>query len=261
MTSVARRIADRRILHLIKMWLESPVEETDKRGRRTRTTPNRDCKRGIPQGSPISPLLSNVYMRRFILGWKGRDLEWRLGAKIVNYADDLVICCKRGADEALVNLRQIMGKLKLEINEEKTRTCRIPEESFEFLGYTFGRNYSPRTGHAYVSMRPSKKSIKRVIDKIGAQTERRMLLLDVTQLVERLNWLLNGWANYFYLGPVTKAYQAIDAYTTARLRRWLCKKHGKRNRGYTCYSDHYLYQCLGLVRLPQLTKRLPWAKA
>jgi RNA-directed DNA polymerase len=261
MKSVARRIVDSRMLHLITMWLQSPVEETDKRGRRTRTTPNRDCKRGIPQGSPISPLLSNVYMRRFILGWKQRGLESKLGAKIVNYADDLVICCKRRADEALAHMRHLMGKLKLEINEEKTRTCRIPEESFDFLGYTFGRNYSSQTGKAYVSMRPAKKSIKRLIDKIGTQTERRMLLLDATQLVKCLNWELNGWANYFCLGPVSKAYQSIDAYTSTRLRRWLGKKHRKGTRSYTCYSDDYLYQKLGLVSLANLTKRLPWAKA
>src|SRR5713101_184154 len=259
--SVARRVVDRRMLHLIKMWLEAPVEETDKRGRSRRTTPNRDSKRGTPQGSPISPLLDNIYMRLFILGWKKRGLEATLGAKIVNYADDLVICCKRGADEALMQMRQLMGHLKLEVNEEKTRTCRIPEESFDFLGYTFGRNYSPKTGRAYIGTRPSKKSIKRLIDKIGTQTDQRMTWLDATQMVERLNDTLVGWANYFRLGPVSKAYQAIDAYTTARLRRWLCKKHKKRTGGYKCYSDQYLYQQLGLVCLPNLTKRLPWAKA
>ena len=202
-------------------------------------------------------------MRRFILGWKKRGLEAKFGAKIVNYADDLVICCKRGADAALTSMRQIMGELKLEVNEEKTRTCRIPEESFDFLGYTFGRNYSPKTGRAYIGSRPSKKSIKRLVDKISTQTDQRMTWLDATQLVERLNDTLVGWANYFKLGPVSKAYQAIDAYTTARLRRWLCKKHQdkKSTGGYQCYSDRYLYQQLGLVCLPNLTKRLPWAKA
>ena len=94
MKSVARRIADRRVLRLLRMWLDSPVEERGERGRKTRTTINRDTRQGIPQGSPISPLLSNLYMRRFILGWKRTGAEQRLGAQIVNYADDLVICCK-----------------------------------------------------------------------------------------------------------------------------------------------------------------------
>src|SRR5690349_17424531 len=135
MKSVARRIVDRRVLHLIKMWLDCPVEEADQRGRKTRTTEARDQGRGIPQGSPISPLLANLYMRRFVLGWKKLGLERSLGSRIVTYADDLVILCKRGkAEEALQRLRELMGKLKLTVNEEKTRVCRIPEGEFDFLG-------------------------------------------------------------------------------------------------------------------------------
>ena len=108
--SVSRRIVDRRVLHLIKMWLECPVEETDDRGRKTRTTDARDNRRGIPQGSPISPLLANLYMRRFVLGWKQLGLEQSLGSRIVTYADDLVILCRKGkAEEALQRLREVMA--------------------------------------------------------------------------------------------------------------------------------------------------------
>ena len=147
--SVARRIVDRRVLHLIKMWLECPVEETDDRGRKTRTTEARDHRRGIPQGSPISPLLANLYMRRFVLGWKMLGLERSLGSRIVTYADDLVILCRKGkAEEALQRLREVMGKLKLTVNDEKTRICKVPEGQFDFLGYTFGRMYSATTGKA-----------------------------------------------------------------------------------------------------------------
>jgi RNA-directed DNA polymerase len=89
MRSLARRIVDRRVLHLIRMWLECAVEETDRKGVRTRTTVARDSGRGIPQGSPISPLLSNLYMRRFVLAWKKLGLEYRLGSRIVTYADDV----------------------------------------------------------------------------------------------------------------------------------------------------------------------------
>ena len=107
--SVARRIVDRRVLHLIKMWLDCPVEETDDRGRKTRTTEARDKRRGIPQGSPLSPLLANIYMRRFVLGWKKLGLERSLGTRLVTYADDLVILCRRGnAEAALHRLREIM---------------------------------------------------------------------------------------------------------------------------------------------------------
>ena len=134
MTSVARRVVDRQMLHLIKMWLEAPVEETDERGRKRRTTQNRDTQRGVPQGSPISPLLANLYMRRFILGWKRLGFEARYQARIVSYADDFVICCKGSAEEAMAAMRRTMERLKLMVNEEKTRTCEIPEEHFDFLG-------------------------------------------------------------------------------------------------------------------------------
>jgi hypothetical protein len=96
------------------MWLECSVEETDDRGRKTRTTDAKDQRRGIPQGSPISPLLANLYMRRFLLGWQKLGLGESLGTRIVTYADDLVILCKRGkAEEALTRMRNLMGKLKL----------------------------------------------------------------------------------------------------------------------------------------------------
>src|SRR6202165_3065272 len=188
MRSLARRIVDSRVLHLIKMWLECAVEESDDRGRKKRTTEGKDSGRGIPQGSPISPLLANLYMRRFVLEWKRRGLEKRLRSRIVTYADDLVILCRRGkAEEALQRMREIMARLKLTVNEEKTRICKIPESKFYFLGYTFGRMYKRTTGQAYVGVRPSKKSIRRMVEKIHAMTTQSGTGQATTQMVEQLN--------------------------------------------------------------------------
>ena len=260
--SVARRVVDRRVLHLIKMWLEYPVEETDGRGRKTRTTQARDQRRGIPQGSPLSPLLANLYMRRFVLGWKRRGLDRSLGSRIVTYADDLVICCRRGrAEEARERMRELMGQLKLTVNEEKTRVCRVPEGTFDFLGHSFGRRYSPSTGAAYLGMWPSRKSIRHVVEALHALTDHTTTWQEATELVGKMNRTLRGWANYFRVGTVSKAYRAIDTYTAARLRRWLRKKHKVRRAGYAVYPPAYLYETLGLVRLTALERDPPRAKA
>ena len=260
MKSVARRIVDGNVLHLIKQWLDAPVEEDDGHGHRKRTTTSKNTGRGTPQGAPISPLLSNLYMRRFLLGWKTLGHARRLSAQIVNYADDFVICCKGHADEAMATMRRIMRVLKLTVNEDKTHLCEIPQERFDFLGYTFGRCYKHDSGRAYIGTKPSKKSIKRMVESISSETDRRRTLIDAAKIVGGLNRKLNGWANYFCLGPVSPAYRAINTHVTNRLRRWLCKKHRVQGTGWSRYPNQYLYEQMGLVNLPQRTRSFPWAK-
>ncbi len=175
--------------------------------------------------------------------------------------DDLVICCRYQAEEALAALRQVATRIGLTVNEDKTHVCRLPQGRFDFLGYSFERCYSEKTGRSYLGSRPSKKSIQRMVAAISAQTERRTLCLDADIVVARLNRKLLGWANYFRLGPVSKSYRAVDAHATLRLRRWLCHKHKISGNGKTRFPEQYLHETLGLVYLPALTRNLPWAKA
>ena len=257
---MARRIVDRHILHLIKAWLVVPVEDDDGKGGTARSRANRNNKKGTPQGAPISPLMSNLYMRRFVEGWRRLGFQQRWSAHIVNYADDFVICCKRGAAEAAVAMRTIMMRLKLAVNEDKTHLCQLPRERFDFLGYTFGRCYSRQDGHAYIGTRPSQKSIKRMVESISEVTDRRKTLLDAGVIVGRLNRKMIGWANYFCLGPVGPAYCLLDTHARQRLRRWLCAKHKVASTGMSRFPDVYLTEVLGLVRLAPRTRNLPWAR-
>jgi group II intron reverse transcriptase/maturase len=258
--SVARRVVDGAMLHLLKMWLKAPVEETDERGRKRRNTRNRDEGRGTPQGSPISPLFSNLYMRRFVLGWKKLGHERRLGAYIVNYADDLVICCRERAEEALATMRDMMTKLKLTVNETKTRVAKLPEEKFDFLGYTFGLCYSPKTGRAYLGTLPAKKRVIRICQAISDETGRNQTPLDQEAVVTKLNQMMNGWANYFCLGPVSHAYRAIERHARKRLRQWLCAKHKVSRASTGRFPDERLHDRFGLVRLTERTHSFSWAK-
>jgi group II intron reverse transcriptase/maturase len=261
MQCVARRVSDGAMLHLIKMWLEAPVEETDDRGRKQRTTRNRDQGKGTPQGAPISPALSNLYMRRFVLGWKTLGHEQRLDAYIVNYADDFVICCRSGADKALAAMKDMMSKLKLTVNEVKTHVCQMPQETFDFLGYTFGQCHSRKTGRGYIGTTPSKKRVVRLCAAVNEMTARSGIGLDSGMIVEQLNRMLMGWSNYFCLGPVSKAYHAVQTHTRNRLRQWLCAKHKVTGQGTGRFPNDYLHQTLRLIDLTKRTASFPWAGA
>lgn len=261
MKCVARRISDRHVLHLIKMWLEAPVEETDETGRKSRTTRNKDEGRGTPQGAVISPLLANLYMRRFLVGFRQLGHAERLQAVIVNYADDFVILSRGHADEALAVMQGMMAKLKLTVNEQKTRRCHLPEDKFTFLGYTFGRYYSRRTGGAYLGLRPSTKKVQQLCRTMSELTDRRTCWQSVTDKVAQLNRKLRGWANYFSLGTVGQVYDTVMTHTYRRLRRWLCYKHDVRRGKVARFPIERLHNELHLVKLGDLRRSLLWANA
>ncbi|MCY4594906.1 MAG: group II intron reverse transcriptase/maturase [Bryobacterales bacterium] len=259
--SVARRVSDGRLLGWIKAWLEMPVEEDDGKGGKRRTNRARKERKGTPQGSPISPILSSIYMRRFILGWKVLGYARRFKAEIVNYADDFVVLGKAPSAEMLAAVEALIERLKLTVNAEKTRCCRVPEEPIEFLGYRIGRNYRPITGQAYIGTRPSKASVQSICRRISELTAARYWVVDHEAMVTRLNRVILGWANYYALGQVSPAYRAIDRHAARRLRQWLCRKHKVRSGKLVRFPDERLFNEMRLTRLAPRTGSLPWAKA
>ena len=259
MLCVARRVSDKALLHLIKQWLVAPVEERDERGHVRRTTRNKDTKRGTPQGAPISPLLANLYMRRFVLGWKTLGHQARFQARIVNYADDFVILCRRRADEALTTTRDMMRRIKLTVNETKTHVCRLPAESFNFLGYTFGRMHSPRTGRPYIGVRPSRKKVLSVCRELNEVAHELATWHPPETLVYRMNQVIRGWANYFSYGTLTPAYRIVHQHACHRVRRWLRRKFPTPGRGTSPFPDSHLEATLGLLNPVKLPRRHSWA--
>ena len=187
------------------------------------------------------------------------ETENRLQAKIVNYADDLVICFRHSADTAMERMRSIVQKLKLTVNEEKTHICRIPDGSFDFLGYTFGPHFSRRTGWRQITQRPSKKKIQAICRRISEMTGSRWYQRDLEEQVALLNRTMVGWANYFCQGPVGQPYRIVTEHARRRLRRWLRDKHKLPGQGISRYPDDYLHHELGLVRLRLCDRNVPWA--
>lgn len=260
MRCIARRVADGTVLSVIKAWLIAPVVEKTQNGCK-RTTEARDSNRGTAQGSPISPLLANLYFRRFLIAWEQHGYRDRYTAFVVNYADDLVICCKPGNGAAAMRgMRHLMQRIGLTVNETKTRLVNIPEGTITFLGYEIGRFYG-KGGLPYIGTRPSKKAIKRALKKVHDETSSRWNYTSPEERVGEINSFLRGWAGYFDQGPVTRTYKLIREYTERRIRRWLMRRSKQRGTGYRQYPDEYLYEKLGLFKLPRTRADLPRAKA
>ena len=176
-------------------------------------------KRWLGELARDSPLFSNIYMRRFIVGWNVLGHARCFNAEIVNYADDFVVCGKAPADMMRGAVEDLMERLRLPINVTKTRSMRVPDEPLEFLGYRIGRNYRRDTGRAYIGTCPSRSSVVSVCRRISELTHRRYGLLDQGTVVRRLNRAMTGWARNFQLGQVSPAYRAVDAHAIRRLRR------------------------------------------
>lgn len=248
MKSVARRVSDGRMLAVAKQWLVALVVERTRRSE-VRTNEAKRKKRGTPQGGVISPLLANLYFRRFILGWHQTPAAKRGGSVVVNYADDLVICCFPGqGDMAMSTMRTLMTRLGLTVNDRKTRLVRLPEEPFDFLGYTIQRCYR-RDGKSYIGTVPSRRARRKLMVFIREQTSPKGANTEPVEKVRYINRTLRGWAAYFDMGPVAKICRQARVHVEQRLRRWLMRRRKKRGSGYRQYPVKYLYETLGLYKL------------
>jgi RNA-directed DNA polymerase len=244
---VARRIVDREVLRLIKMWLQAPVEERDENGKR-RLTGGKERHCGTPQGGVASPMLANLYMNRLLKGWRNTKRGEQFDAHIVNYADDFVILSRGKAAEALNWTRQVVTRMGVTLNEAKTSIKQARQESFNFLGYTFGPHRYKKDGRWYLGASPSKKAVARIKEKVG-----QLLVPSNTGTWEearnRLNQILRGWSAYFSYGTRVAAHDAVDRYVYESVRHFLRRRHQVHSRGTNRFSIEAVFGELGVLRL------------
>jgi RNA-directed DNA polymerase len=245
MQCAARRIVDRHVLHLIRMWLDVAVAEQDEKGNWRHQG---SSGKGTPQGGVISPLLANLYMNRFLKYWRlqRKGEQWR--AHIVAYADDFVILSRGYAEQARDWAQAVMERIGLTLNEQKTCIRNARKEEFDFLGYTFGPRYSIWTGRPYLTARPSKKSIQRLTGKVYELLQRREKR-PWPEVRDRLNAMLRGWGQYFCNGTVGRAYQIVNRYVERRVRNFLRQRSKLSTVGTRRFSSEVIYGGLGVLRL------------
>lgn len=247
MKSVARRVSDGALLHLIKLWLEVPTEERDDEGHQ-RMRSSDGC--GTPQGGVISPLLANIYMHRFLRAWHQYQGPRHFGARLINYADDFVILCRRrpAAEAALDFTRRVMTAIGLTLNEAKTRLCNARTDRFKFLGYELGVDHRRDNGRFYLSAAPSKVAVKRAKEGI-TELFRRAGASEEAALVGRLNRRLQGWRGYFSHGTTGRAYTAINRHVYQRILGFLQRRHKVHSRGTGHYPWNHVFGKMGVVLL------------
>jgi len=253
MRSIARRVVDKHMLRLIRMWLKAPVDERDEQGKR-RMSGGRKSKMGTPQGGVISPLLANVYMHRFLRYWESEGMSQTFRARVINYADDFVIVSRGKAREALQWTRRVMARLKLTLNESKTCVRNARSESFDFLGYSFGRLCYTPTGRFSMAAHPSAKSVKRLKRKLHEVLEPRNVA-PWPQVANQLNRILRGWAAYFSHGSVYPAYRRADNHLYDRVRHFLRRRHKIKSGGTTLLATGKDLRRWGIDRLLDILYR------
>ena len=259
MKVVAKRTNDKEVLHLIKMWLKAPIAEEDENGR-IRYTGGKKSRKGTPQGGVISPLLANIYLHLMDEIWEINEFQKKLGAKLIRYADDFVILCKRGTKEPLQRMKQILERLELNLNEKKTNVVNVYKGNFEFLGFEFRMRQSNISKKWYPHVEPSKKTMNRIKKKVKCMTDSKLTMLPLEEIVKSLNRTVRGWVNYFHHGNCCEQMNDLKQHIHERMRTHLRKRHKVRDRkiGYLRFPDKIMYTKYGLYKVPTTAG---WTKA
>ena len=252
MKTVAKRIADGAILHLIQMWLKAPVMERDGRGKKRVIGGGKGNRRGTPQGGVISPLLANIYLHLLDWIWERHAVARRYGARLVRYADDFVVLCRRGTEQPRALIDQVLERLGLALNENKTREVNAWQESFEFLGFELRMRKSRNTGRSYPHVQPSRKSMKKIKARLTELTARRNTPIPLEVIVGKLNTTLRGWVNYFHYRNCSNSLVDLKHHAEERVRTHLRKRHRVKDRaeGHRRFSNRNLYQQYRLYTVP-----------
>ena len=254
MQLVAKRIVDKQILKLIKMWLKAPIVEEREDGKKE----YKGNEKGTPQGGVISPLLANIYLNVLDTIWVVKNVQERLGARLVRYADDCVILCRGNTDRILNGVRRVFDNLGLTLNEEKTHVVDARRESFNFLGFSIGMKRGRKTGKMYPHTEPSKKALKHIRSEIKQLTTERYSATPTEVVIRRVNEVARGGVGYFRYGNCTKAMSSLRYYLGYRMRIYIRRKHHYHSLGYGAYPDRYYFDSLGLYEVPT---KAPWVQS
>lgn len=257
--TVSERVSDGAILALLKQWLKAPIVE-GRDGVYRLVGGGQNSRKGTPQGGVISPLLANIYLNLLDRIWQRHDMEGRYGARLIRYADDMVILCRGETDTALSVLNGILGRLELTLNTEKTKVVNAYKKTFDFLGFTVSTAISGRTGAWFPLVQPSRKSIRKLKERMQWITRRHMTLVPITDIVRMVNDVLRGWGNYFRYGNCFRVLRKVKMFCENRLRIHLCYRHKIRQKimGFVKYPRSALY---GRFRLYKLDVKPLWKTA
>jgi group II intron reverse transcriptase/maturase len=260
MAVIAERICDGAILHLIQMWLKAPIMEVDKDGTKRNIGGGKSNHQGTPQGGVISPLLANLYLHILDRIWERRGLQQQIGARIVRYADDIVVLCRNHPERAMTVLRQILERLGLTLNETKTKAVSAYEGRFNFLGFTIWMGKGRKTGNYYPHVEPSKKSLQSIKDRVTALTQRERTIMPLDWIVNEVNATVRGWVGYFHYRNCSQTLVSLRYHVEQRIITHLRKRHKIRDRKTGCarFKPRALYEKYGLYKVPTTAV---WTKA